>query len=114
MYADGGGGTYRPNDQPNQASQDYFNSTILPAVLTGQNYASIPGYGPATGNASNQPGNNVAQNQINRGTPWSIIPGGVEHIFQEGPLTYGIPTYTQSWYGQPMPQMPQIPTLGLR
>lgn len=103
------GGTYGAQAQPTQAQLNYFTNTLLPQILSGQNIADIPWQGqnlPATGNASAQ----VAAHQIARGTPYATIPGGVETIFSEGPLTHGLPIYTPSWYSQPMGPMP---TLGL-
>jgi hypothetical protein len=97
-YASGLSGTYRANPRPTQAQYDYFVSTLLPQILSGENYANIPGYAPDTGNASQ----GVAANQYGHGTPGARIVGGIEDIFLEKPLG-GLPTYTPSWYSNPMP-----------
>lgn len=66
-------------------------------VLSGNNYVGIPGFGPATGNASA----GTAADQIASGTPHMTIPGGTETLFGEGPIRYATPTYTPTNFAMP-------------
>ncbi len=97
--------TYGASVRPTQTQMDYFQNTLLPAILSGQNYAAVPapdgGYTIATGNASSD----VATHQYKKGTPGARIPGGIEDIFLEPGAhgLYGLPIYTPSWYSSPMP-----------
>jgi hypothetical protein len=76
--------------------------------VSGENFADIPGYAPATGNASAD----VAARQYRAGTPGIQIPGGTEDMFLESFRNgqfYGLPTYTPSWYSSPLPVLGLTP-----
>lgn len=72
--------TYAPGKRPTPAQLMRFKTQVWDRVVAGSNVSDV-GWGPMTGNASNQPGNRLADKQMTR-MPGYRMPNG-EYYFRE-------------------------------